>query len=417
VIRCCFALLLSILIISGGADLSLSAAGFDGTQKRGKDRKILLGTSCALSGPVAALGVDLYRGSRAYFDLVNQNGGIHGRSIQIIIYDDGYEPQYAVRNTIRLIQEDKVFLLFGYVGTPTLTKVLPLLRVFKNRDIYNFAPFTGARPQRIPPYDRYVINIRASYEAETTGLVNYFLNRGYRRIGFLGQADAYGKSGEYGVKKTLARYRLDITGCATYSRNIPFSADMREQVKILRDSGAEVVIIMGAYAPGAAFIRDAREMGWDIPIANVSFAATDVMLDLLIKQGAKTGKDYTSNLISSQVVPSYEDLSLPAIREYRELMDNSHVEIPQGMKPRTYNPRLYSFASLEGFINAKVLTEVLQRMGQEMDAKRLMTTVEAMTEYDVGIGIPVRFGPNKHQGLDAIYLMVVKDNRWVPLTE
>jgi len=402
---------------SGGQSLSSAAQFSDSGQKQGAGKEILLGTSCALSGPVAALGVELYRGSRAYFDWVNHNGGIWGRRIQTIIYDDGYEPQFAVRNTIRLIRKDKVFLLFGYVGTPTLTKVLPLLRAFKNSHIFNFAPFTGARPQRIPPYDNYVINIRSSYEAETAGLVEYFLSKGYRRIGFLGQADAYGKSGEEGVKKALARHGLDIIGYATYPRNIPFSADMREQVHILRGSGAEVVICMGAYAPGGAFIRDARQMGWNIPIANVSFAATDVMLDLLIQHGQKTGKDYTHNLISSQVVPSYEEQSLPAVREYRELMDNYHVEVPQGMKPRKYNPRLYSFASLEGFINAKVLTEVLLRMGRKLDPRRLIPTVESMTEYDAGIGVPVRFGPKKHQGLDAIYLMVVKNNRWISLAE
>jgi len=415
--RTCFVLLLAALMASW-APHSLWAAQNAGTgQKRESNKNILLGTSCALSGPVAALGVELYRGSRTYFDRVNRNGGVWGRRIHIVNYDDGYEPQFAVRNTIKLIQEDKVFLLFGYVGTPTLTKVLPLLRAFKSSHIYNFAPFTGARPQRIPPYDEYVINIRASYEAETAGLVEYFLSKGYRNIGFLGQADAYGKSGEEGVKKALARHRLDITGSATYPRNIPFSADMREQVRILRESGAEVVICMGTYEPCGAFIRDAREMGWTIPIANVSFAATDVMLDLLIQHGRVTGKDYTHNLISSQVVPSYEDLSLPAVREYRELMESSHVEIPQGKEPRSYQSRPYSFASLEGFINAKVLTEVLHRMGPQDDPRLLMPTVEAMSDYDVGIGIPVRFGPDKHQGLDAIYLMAVKNNQWIALSE
>ncbi len=380
------------------------------------DKEILLGTSCALSGAVEALGVELFRGSQAYFEHINRQGGVWGRKIRVKIYHDGYEPHFAVQNTIRLIKEDGVFMLFGYVGTPTLTKVLPLLRVFETEKIYNFAPFTGALPQRIPPYDKFVINIRASYRQETRSLVENFLKGGYRKIGFLGQADAYGKSGEDGVKRTLAKYGLSLTACATYRRNIKFSSDLRPQVEILRASGAKAVICMGTYEPDAAFIRDARDAGWNVPIANVSFAATDAMLDLLKQYGLKTGRDYTQNLISSQVVPSYDDLSLPVVREYRRLMAFLTSKVPEGMRKREYRPRLYSFTGLEGFINAKVLVELLLRAGPELDANRFMTAVSSMYLYDVGMGMPIRFSHGRGQGLNVVYHMIVKNRLWVPLT-
>jgi hypothetical protein len=131
------------------------------------------------------LGQDLVRGSAAYFELVNNGGGIYGRRISILLKDDKYEPDPAVQNTNELIEKENAFFLFDYVGTPTLTRVLPLLKYYEKEKIVNVAPFTGADPQRKPPYDKFVFNIRASYHEEMRALVRYLYDKGYRRIGFL----------------------------------------------------------------------------------------------------------------------------------------------------------------------------------------------------------------------------------------
>src|SRR5262249_16378065 len=161
---------------------------------------LVLGMSAAFKGPSRGLGIELYRGAMACFAEVNATGGVHGRKIRIQAYDDGYQPGPAVANTVRLIRDDKVFLLFGYVGTPTVTRVLPLLKRFDDRSVYLFCPFTGAEPQRRPPYDAYVFNLRASYGQETAGLVNHFVAVGRKRIAVFYQIDAYGRSGWDGVR-------------------------------------------------------------------------------------------------------------------------------------------------------------------------------------------------------------------------
>ncbi len=79
----------------------------------------------------------------AYFEHVNGTGGIGGRKIVIKAYDDGYNPLPTIRNTIQLIEQDNVFLLYGYVGTPTVTRVLPLLKLYEDRSVFLFFPFTG----------------------------------------------------------------------------------------------------------------------------------------------------------------------------------------------------------------------------------------------------------------------------------
>src|ERR1700674_2655838 len=251
------------LVILGITGISDFAAGQHRDQMQPAS-PIVIGVSNVQSGPSRALGEKLLEGSRAYFDIVNRAGGIHGRQIQIVLKDDHYEPDPAVQNTNDLITKDNVFFLFDYVGTPTLTRVLPLLKYYEDKEIVNVAPFTGADPQRKPPYDKYVFNIRASYREETQALVRYLYGQGYRRIGYFGQADAYGKSGEIGVKSALAAYGLNLVATASYRRNAPFETSMKEQVEILRSQGAEAVISVGAYGPCAAFIRDVRMAGWKV---------------------------------------------------------------------------------------------------------------------------------------------------------
>lgn len=170
------------------------------------DSEIILGMSAAFSGSSRGLGIELYRGALAYFEHVNRAGGISGRRVTLKLYDDGYRPDESVNNTMKLMLEDEVFLLFGYVGTPTVTRVLPILKKFQDEDVFLFFPFTGAQPQREPPYGDFAFNLRASYAQETAGLVENFVQLGRRRIAVLYQADAYGRSGWAGVRAALARH-------------------------------------------------------------------------------------------------------------------------------------------------------------------------------------------------------------------
>lgn len=171
-------------------------------------KDIVIGMSAAFQGPSRVLGRELYQGSMAYIDHINATGGIAGRPIVIKAYDDGYDPVSAVENTLRLIERDKVLLLFDYVGTPTVTRVLPLLRTYRDQHVSLFFPYTGAQPQREAPYDRFVFNLRASYRQELAGLVDHFVRIGRKKIAVFYQVDAYGRSGWDGVRRALEKYAL-----------------------------------------------------------------------------------------------------------------------------------------------------------------------------------------------------------------
>ena len=381
------------------------------------DEQLVLGMSAAFTGPSRGLGIELYRGSMAWFEHVNRNGGVHGRPLAIKAYDDGYNPTPAIDNTIRLIEQDQVFLLFNYVGTPTVTRTLPLLKRYQDQSFLLFFPFTGAQPQRLPPYNQFVFNLRASYYQETAGLVDHFIALGRQRIAVFYQVDAYGRNGWDGVRLALDRHGRSMVGEATYRRGAGYEQSLQPQVDILRKANPDAIISVGSYAACAAFIRDARNSGWDVPIANVSFVGSENLLRLLLETGQARKADYTHNLINSQVVPSYHDLKLPAVRQYREFMKAYNPMPPRSLLDGDYPPEPYSFVSLEGFLNAKLLTAIVKKMEAPLERKNLQTAAESIQDLDLGIDVPLSFSPNRHQASNQVYYTVVKEGQFIPLLE
>jgi ABC-type branched-subunit amino acid transport system substrate-binding protein len=376
----------------------------------------VIGVSAALTGQSSSLGIELNRGADAYIRHVNEDGGIHGHRIELKIYDDGYQPAAAVENTVKLIETDKVSALFNYVGTPTTTEVLPLLKLYSTENIYLFGPFTGAEQLRSPPYSDFVFNLRASYREEVEGLVRSFSSVGRNRIALFYQVDAYGRSGWEAARRALMAQGLKIVSEATYRRGTGANASMKEQVNILKIGNPDAVISVGSYAAVAAFIRDARDQDLKVPIANVSFVGSDSLLSLLTEIGKQNGKDYTSNLVNTQVVPSYEDASVPAVVEYREMMQR-YEPLQQGEAAGPgRNFEGLSFVSFEGFLNAELLVEVLRRAGYPLKGDQLRRTAESVHDFDIGLPERVTFTATRHQALNRVYFTTVKNGEFVPLT-
>ena len=268
-------------------------------------KDIKIGMSAAFRGPSAGLGIELYRGAQACYTDVNQRGGVHGRTISVVALDDGYDPTPCIKNTIELVEREQVFFLSNYVGTPTLTRALPVIKRYADRQVILVGNFTGAQPQREDPYVEQVFNIRASYRQEMMALVDRFWQAGARKFGVYYQIDAYGRSGTDGVARGLAQRGARIVAEATYVRSTAkFEDDVSPAVQALRHAGVDAVLCTGAYQGCGAFVRTARDLGWNVPISNVSFVGSEAMLSLLVNHGKATGRDYTRGLINSQVVPS-----------------------------------------------------------------------------------------------------------------
>jgi branched-chain amino acid transport system substrate-binding protein len=378
-------------------------------------QEIRIGMSAAFRGTAAGLGTELYRGAEAYYREVNARGGLFGRTLKVIALDDGYEPLPCIQNTIRLVERDDVLFLSNYVGTPTLTRALPIIKQYG--DVILVGNFTGAQPQREAPYADHVFNVRASYRQEMMALVERFWQQGARKFGVYYQIDAYGRSGTDGVARGLAQVGARIAAEATYARGARFEDDMRPAVRALSQAGVDVVLCTGAYQGCGAFVRTARDERWTVPISNVSFVGSEAMLALLLAHGRTVGRDYTQALINSQVVPSYDETSLPGVAEYRALMDKHNPAVPEGLRDERYTAQRYSFISLEGFVNAKVVVEALRRAGPSPTRANLRQALESIRNLDLGIGAALSFTPERHQGLDGVYFTRVDGGRWVSIAD
>lgn len=359
------------------------------------DTEIIIGSSLALGGHAAYLGTQTIHGALSYINYVNEKGGIHGRKISMITYDDGYDPPRCVYYTQKLIAEDKVFCLFCYVGTPTTVKIIPLVQEAR---IPLLGMFTGANALR-NPFNRYLINVRASYYQETDAVVTYMVeDLGIQKIAVFYQYDAYGFDGLKGTELALKKHNLTPIATGTYIRG---TLDIGEGRKKIVASGAEAVVMIGTYDPCAKFIRLCREQSFNPLFCNVSFVGAEELARKLDNAG--------EGVIVTQVVPPPEPIKgnklLWGAKEYAKRLKFYYPDDEP------------NFVGLEGYINAMVLVEGLRRAGVGLNREKFIDAIETITDYDLGIANRLSFSPSDHQGLERVYFTKIHENRFVLLND
>lgn len=344
---------------------------------------IRIGMANALSGPAAGLGSQLKAGATAYFDKVNAAGGVNGRKIRLISVDDGYEPERSAAATKKLIESEKVFALFGYVGTPTSTAAVPIA---SRAGVPYLFPFTGAEFLR-NPVNKQVFNLRASYFDETETMIERLTtDLGMKKIALFIQDDAFGEAGKAGVSRAMHKRGLKVVTEARYTRN---TVDIENGLARLKADAPEAVVFIGTYKPFALLVKRAREAGLKAKFLTVSFIGTADF----IKQAGADG----NGVIISQVLPSPDDASVPLVKRYQ-------ADVKAGER---------NYGSLEGYADAVVLVEALKKTGDEPTRAGLLKALEELN-FDLG-GITVTFSGENHQGLNRVFLTRVKDGKAVPI--
>ena len=365
--------LLAILSISA-APFSCAVAQVPGVTPN----SILVGQSAAFSGPAAQLGIQMNIGAKAYFDHVNSQGGVYGRRIELRTRDDRYESDLAVENTKKFIEEDRVFALFAYVGTPTTLAAMP---IFTQAKVPLIGPFTGAEAFR-NPLNPYIFNIRASYYDETEKIVAQFAGVGVKNIAVFYQNDAYGQAGLKGVELAMGRRNMKISALGTVERN---TVKVEDAVKKISAVSPDAVVMISAYTSIAEFVRQMKRAGSAAQFYNVSFVGSKALADALQAEGY--------GLVISQVVPFPWSPKIPIVKEYQRVLSETGI-------------KEWNFSSLEGFIAAKVLVEALKRAGKDLNRSKLIAALEGIQRLDLG-GFDVDFSPASHNGSTFVELTMI----------
>jgi len=361
------------------ATLAIALAGPAQAQSPGVTSKsILLGQSAAFSGPAAQLGIQMNLGTKAYFDHVNSQGGVFGRKIELRTRDDRYEANLCVENTKKFIEEDKVFALVSYVGTPTTAAAMP---TFTEAKVPLVGPFTGAEVLR-NPVNRYIFNVRASYYDETEKIVEQLVSTGNRKIAVFYQDDAYGQAGLKGVEIAMGKRNMKIAAPGKVERN---TVKVQDAVKAIHATQPDGVIMISAYTSIAEFVRVMKAAGSTTQFHNVSFVGSKALADAL--------KDEGYGVAISQVVPFPWSPSIPIVKEYQDVLGKA------GSKD-------FNFSSLEGYIVAKVMVEGLKRSGKDLTREKLVSALESMNGVDIG-EFTVNFSPTNHSGSKFVDLTMI----------
>ena len=348
------------------------------------DPVILFGQSAALTGPTSELGTGMKLGLDAAFNEINANGGIHGYQVRLTSLDDGYEPEAAIVNTRRLIEEERVFALIGPVGTPTSTAAQPIAT---EAGVPYIGAFTGAEFLRDAEALPNVINVRASYFQETEEMAARLSeDLGFDTVSIFYQDDSYGRAGLAGLRRAVDIYGMEIGAEVSYPRNT-------EAVKLalldLRRAGAEAVVIIGAYQPASTMIRWARKLDYSPYFVNISFIGSEALARTLGEDGA--------GVYVTQVVPFPEDASLPVVAEYQAALRR----IDSSATP--------SFVSLEGYLAGRLAAEGLRLAGPEPTREGFLRSLKTSGEIDLS-GFSLSYGMNDNQGSDQVYLTVIDEN-------
>lgn len=340
------------------------------------DDRVVFGQSAAFSGEAEELGAGMRLGIEAAFSEANRAGGVHGRRLELVSLDDRYEPDIAHANTIELVEDESVFAMIGEVGTPTSFTAAPLAR---DAGVPFLAPFTGAAFLRSGTGG--VVNLRASYEQETELMVARLTeDLGFKRIAVLYQNDSYGEDGRAGVESALLRRGLFPVAQEYYLRN---SRAVKAPVSFIVDNNPEAVIMIGAYAPVAAAIKETRKSIDPIFMA-VSFVGPYAL-------ARELGSSQSENVYVTQVVPVPSDSHLGVVESYRQALASHDPEAEPG------------FVSLEGYLAGRLAIAMLESCGPEPTRQCFADAPITAGAIDID-GFVLEFGPGDNQGSDAVFL-------------
>jgi branched-chain amino acid transport system substrate-binding protein len=349
------------------------------------EAEIKIGSCSALDGPARQLGLQTVLGATAYFNYINDRGGVNGRKLVLVSFDDGYDPEKTAVCFASLKREN-VFAGGFFVGTPTAMKYVPMAEA---EHLPVMGLFTGAQ-FLYEPVKHYIFNLRASYNDETREQVDNLWKAGVRKIAVIYQDDGFGKAVLDGVKLALTKHGSAPVATGSFVRN---TLEVESGMASVRSAKPEAVVLASPYAPAAEIMKQAHGQGWRPLFLAVSFVGTEALIT--------AAGNAAEGTVITQVVPPYDRTDLPTVKLYRDCL----AKYMSATQP--------SFVSLEAFVDAMVIEEALKRAGTSPSREKFIQAIESLDDFDIGLGASahLQFSDHRHQGLSHVYPTVVRNGK------
>jgi ABC-type branched-subunit amino acid transport system substrate-binding protein len=389
--------LVSIAALSMAAVVAASAARAEKKYDTGaSDTEIKIGNIMPYSGPASSYAV-IGKTEAAYFDMINAQGGINGRKIKFISYDDAYSPPKAIEQARKLVEGDEVLFLFQPLGTPSNSAIHKYMNAKKVPQLF---VATGATKWGDPKNFPWTMGWQPNYQSEGRIYAKYILdNYPNSKIAVFWQNDDAGKDQVKGLRDGLGdKADKMIIADKSYEVSDP---SIDSQIVALRDSGADTFFSWAAPKGSAQAIRKVGELGWKprFFLANVSASVAGVL--------RPAGLQYTKDIISSAYLkdptdPSWKDD--PAIKQWQAFMDKYY---PTGDKVDLNN--VYGYAA------AQTMVQVLKQCGDDLTRENIMRQAANLKNFSSDVmlpGIKINTSPDDFFPIEQMQLMKFDGQAW-----
>ena len=338
---------------------------------------IVVGQTYVQTGPLAALSTEPLVGIRAMIASVNAAGGIKGRPLELRQQDDAYDAEKAAANVRKFAQDGAVAILMP-IGT---TSSMGALKAANELKIPLIAPYTGAAP--VVKFTEYGFPVRISFDEEYGRIVNHLFTLGYTRIGFAHNDNPGARSAMESTKRFIEERGQKMTGSVAIAQD---GSDAVAKAKELAVGKPTAIVLSATNAVAGKFIQAYRAAGAEARFYSFSFLNGQALYKSI-------GAD-AAGVVVSQVTPYPWNSAMPLIGEYQAAM-------------KKIGEKDFSYGSLEGYLNAKVLVEALRNAGSNPTPESVKKALEGFSSHNLG-GIHVKYTPTQHTGLTFSELSMIR---------
>ncbi|MBI2746472.1 MAG: ABC transporter substrate-binding protein [Burkholderiales bacterium] len=354
--------------------------------------EILVGTIQDLSGPLSGYGKQARAGMQMAIEEINETGGIHGRKIKLLVEDSGYDPKKATLAAQKLVNQDKIFMMLGHIGTAQNEAAMPIQF---EKDVINFFPLTAARSMYEPFHRLKFSTLPTYYEQIHSSLPKLVRQKNVTKVCAIYQDDDFGLEVLQGAEDGLKGRQMALTDKASFKRG---ATDFASQVAKMQASGCEMVVLGTIIRETVGTIATARKMGFNPVFLGSSAAYTE----LVPKLGGKPMEGFYATMTAQ--IP-YPDDPSQAVRRWVSKYKTQFNEDP-------------STISVFGYTTINVFANAMRDAGERPSTSKFIRAMEVMKIPSDMFGSPaLKFSPTRRLGSDDSRMAQIQDGRWKVVSE